>query len=386
MARHGISKEFPRIGIVGGGQLGKMLCISAKRMGLHVSVLDPTPECPAASVSDEQIVADFKDEKAIRELASKSDFLTFEIELADSKVLKELEEKGCVVNPKPETLFIIQSKLRQKKFLQEHKLPVPKFCETKNAAELKKALEEFNGHAMLKASSDSYDGRGNLEITRETDLENAMKLFEGRELLAEEWIDFEKEISAIVARNPSGQVAVYPISENIHRESILDMTIVPARISEKAAENAMEIAKETMQCLKGAGVFCIEMFLEKNGNILINEIAPRVHNSGHYTIEACKTSQFEQHLRAIMDWHLGSTKLLHNAVMVNILGKGKSGKAQLNGVKELMEIEGASLHLYGKHESKHKRKMGHVTILEDNAEKALEKAKRIKEILSMEGI
>ena len=210
-----INKEFPRIGIVGGGQLGKMLCLEAKKMGLQVTVLDPTPKCPASTVSDEQIIAGFKDEEAIRKLAEKSDFITFEIELANSKVLKELQEKGCVVNPSPETLQVIQSKLRQKQFLEKNNLPVPKFFEVKTPQELKERLDEFGNHAMLKLSQDSYDGRGNFELNAESNLEEVFKKIEGKEAFIEEWIDFEKEISVMVARNSSGEIAAYPVSENI---------------------------------------------------------------------------------------------------------------------------------------------------------------------------
>ncbi|MDO8647159.1 MAG: 5-(carboxyamino)imidazole ribonucleotide synthase [Candidatus Diapherotrites archaeon] len=380
-----LSGKFPRIGIVGGGQLGKMLCLEAKKIGLHVTVLDPTEKCPASSVSDEQIIADFKDETAIRELASKSDFITFEIELANSKVLKELEEKGCIVNPKPETLYIIQSKLRQKNFLKENNLPVPEFVEVKTLQDLKNGLEKFGNHAMLKLSQDSYDGRGNFELNAETNLEELFKKIEGNEMFLEDWVDFEKELSVMVARNDSGEIAAYPVSENIHKESILDVSIIPARVSEQSKESARQISEKVMNCLKGSGVFGIELFLTRQGKVLINEIAPRVHNSGHYTIEACKTSQFEQHLRAILDLPLGSTELLQNVVMVNILGNEKTGSFRLEGLKEVLKIEGANLHIYGKHESKPKRKMGHVTILDNDLENALKKAFKVKEVLVMRG-
>ncbi|MDO8625624.1 MAG: 5-(carboxyamino)imidazole ribonucleotide synthase [Candidatus Diapherotrites archaeon] len=379
------SERHPRIGIVGGGQLGKMLCLQAQKMGLYVTVLDPTPNCPAKSVSNEQIVADFKDEDAIRLLATKSDVLTFEIELANSKVLKEIERTGVAVHPSPDTLYIIQSKLRQKEFLRQNDLPVPRFRRVENAQQLAQALLEFNGHGMLKASTDSYDGRGNLEITDHTDLDTAMRRFAGRELFLEEWIDFDKELSVMVARNARGEIAAYPVAENVHSESILDMSIVPARVDQTVLENAQRIAHDTMRQLHGSGVFGIELFLTKNGRILINEIAPRVHNSGHYTIEAAKTSQFEQHLRAILDWPLGSTELLQNCVMVNVLGNGVSGPYQVHGRDEVLAIPGATLHMYGKHETRHKRKMGHVTILDADVESALRKADLVKQKLKLEG-
>lgn len=370
-----------RIGIVGGGQLGKMLCLQAKKMGLFVTVLDPTPNCPAASVCDEQIVADFKDENAIRQLASKSNVLTYEIELANSKILSELEQTGLVVNPKPATLHLIQNKLRQKNFLLSHTLPLPTFKAIHSLEDLKNALSDFNFHAMLKISEDSYDGRGNVELTAETNLDELYSRLAEKELFVEEWIDFEKELSVIAARNENNEIAVYPVAENQHWESILDQTIVPARISDTVAQKAQSVARQVLEHLSGAGVFCVELFLTKQNEILINEIAPRVHNSGHYSIEACQTSQFEQHLRAILNWPLGSTQLVQNAVMVNILGK-KTGVFELNGLSRVLQIPGTALHVYGKYESKPKRKMGHVTIVDSNLENALEKSHQVKQIIS----
>jgi 5-(carboxyamino)imidazole ribonucleotide synthase len=378
------SGKHPRIGIVGGGQLGKMLCLSAQKMGLFVTILDPTPDCPAKSVSDAQIIADFKDDAAIRRLAQQSDVVTFEIELANSDVLREIEKNGVAVHPSPETLFIIQNKLRQKEFLRQNGLPVPRFRKVEDAEHLATALSEFGSHAMLKAAQDSYDGRGNLEIDSATDLSDAMKRFAGREVFLEEWIDFEKELSVMVARNAAGEVAAYPVSENRHLESILDMSIVPARTDEKTRQECGRIAQDTMRVLKGSGMFGIEMFLCRDGRVLLNEIAPRVHNSGHYTIEAAKTSQFEQHLRAILDWPLGSTELLQSCVMVNILGNGTSGAYTVTGLDRVLSVPGATLHLYGKRETRHKRKMGHVTVLDADPDAALAKAKLVKETLRLE--
>ena len=381
-----ISGSYPRIGVVGGGQLAKMLALEAKKMGLRVVFLDPAEKPPALTVSDKHIKADFSDEKALNELAKESDFITYELEWADAELLKKLELKGAKINPSSETLKIIQSKLSQRNFLKKNKLPVPSFYEINNLNELRKRFKEFNGKAMLKLSRGSYDGKGNIELNDEKKLDEIYEKVKGKEMFIEEWVDFEKELSIMVARNVSGEIKAYPVVENIHNESILDTTIVPAQISNELKEKAKEIAVKVLDKLKGAGVYGIELFLSRKKEILINEIAPRVHNSGHYTIEACKTSQFEQHLRAIMDLPLGSTELLSNAVMINILGTGKTGKFKFIGLKDLMKIDGANIHIYGKEESREKRKMGHVTILDLNIESALKKAEKAKKIIKMEGI
>lgn len=360
-----------------------MIAASAKRMGLYVTVLDPTPNCPAAGVSDEQIVADFKDENAIRQLGEKSDTLTFELELANANVLRELNNNGCRVHPGPETLFTIQNKQRQKTFLKTKGLPIPTFKSVSNANEAKKVFQDFNNHAMLKMAQDSYDGRGNMELNTDTDWNTVEKWMNGKECFVEEWIPYQKELSVMVARNEKGEVATYPVSENIHTESILDTSIHPARVSEAVRNEADRVARETVEKLQGSGVFGIEMFLTNENTILINEVAPRVHNSGHYTLEACKTSQFNQHVRAVLNWPLGSTQQIYPAVMVNILGKSPQPFA-LNGLSRILAIDGAYLHIYGKHDSKPKRKMGHVTIIDSDLNAALQKSQKVKQIIAEE--
>ncbi|MBI4043568.1 MAG: 5-(carboxyamino)imidazole ribonucleotide synthase [Candidatus Diapherotrites archaeon] len=375
------TNDFPRLGIIGGGQLGKMLASSAKRMGLQVTVLDPMPQCPAFGVSDDQIVADFMDESALRALASQSDCLTFEFdEAANSQALKELSATGYPVHPSPETLYITQSKVRQKTFLRGQGLPVPAFVVVQSQEDVCHALQEFNGHAMLKQSQGAYDGRGNWELQGFKDLDGLEGRLNGKEFFVEEWVSFEKELSVMVARNEQGDIATYPVAENIHKESILDTTIVPARIPQDSRKKAEDLARKTMESLNGSGVFGIEMFLTENNEVLINEIAPRVHNSGHYTLEACKTSQFNQHVRAILNWPLGSTQQIFPAVMVNILGKSQ-GPFHLNGLSRILQIEGAYLHIYGKKESRPRRKMGHVTVIDEDLNAALAKAERVKRII-----
>ena len=353
------------LGIIGGGQLGMMLTEAAKNMPLDISkviVLDPTKNCPAAKVGAEQIVADFKDESSIRELADRCDIITYEIESGDSIVLKKLESK-CQINPSPETLFIIQDKLSQKNFLKENNIPVGKFSEITLRSELEAKIEEFGLPILLKTRRDAYDGRGNFKITSVEQISDALNLFEGRSLMVEEFVDFKMEVSVIAVRNTVGEIKTYPVVENIHEDNILKMTIAPARINTDISKNAEEIAHKTMEVLHGAGVFGIEMFVTQDDQILINEIAPRVHNSGHHTLQSSKTSQFEQHLRAILGLNLGSTELLHPAIMYNILGP-----KNFKGVYKIptIDFDNAFLKMYGKLESKPKRKIGHVNLVDQD--------------------
>jgi 5-(carboxyamino)imidazole ribonucleotide synthase len=372
------------VGIIGGGQLGKMIAHEARRMSLKVIVLDPTEGCPAARIADEQIVADFKDESAIMRLAEKCDVLTYEIELANSTALKQLEERNYPVRPAPETLRIIQNKHRQKAFLKKHGLAVPDFELVQSEQHLQELCRKFGLPAVLKATEDSYDGRGNFVIKSQADMAKAYAYFGGREIMLERFIPFAKEVSIMVARNPSGQIESFPVVENIHKNSILDTTIAPARISKAVEAKAARLAKKTMQVLQGAGIFGIEMFVTKKGDVMINEIAPRVHNSGHYTNEACSVSQFEQHLRAVLDLPLGKPELLAPAAMINILGpEGLDGPYAVVGLKGMMKVPAAALYLYGKKVSKPRRKMGHITATGRTSADALARAKRARNAIKL---
>lgn len=350
------------LGLIGGGQLGMMIAEAAKKMPNEISeiiVLDPTENCPAVKVGASQIIADFKDRAAIIDLATKCDIITYEIESGDSEVLKSVEDK-TEINPSPDTLKIIQDKFLQKSFLLENNIPVPKFIEIKNITDIKTGLKKFGIPAMLKARRDAYDGRGNFKINSEDDVQTAYDYFKGQPLLLEEFVPFTMEVSVIASRNTKGQIKTFPLVENIHKENILRETIAPARVSKDISEKAEEIAEKTMSVLKGAGIFGIEMFVTSNGDVMINEIAPRVHNSGHHTLQSSETSQFEQHLRAILGMNLGSTKLKHNSVMYNILGDDS-----FTGEYLPLEISesGVFLKMYGKKISKPLRKLGHVNII-----------------------
>ena len=369
------------LGIIGGGQLGMMIAEAAKKMPNEISeiiVLDPTENCPASQVGATQIIADFKDKDAIIDLANKSDIITYEIESGDSDVLKSVEDKADI-NPSPETLKIIQDKFLQKSFLRENNIPVPEFIEIKNIDDVKTGLKKFGYPAMLKSRRDAYDGRGNFKINSEDEIQMAYDYFKGQTLLLEKFIPFKMEVSVIAARNTKGQIKTYPLVENIHEDNILRMTIAPARVSENIAKKAEHIAEKTMSVLKGAGIFGIEMFVTKNEDIVINEIAPRVHNSGHHTLQSSETSQFEQHLRAILGLELGNTKLIHNTIMYNILGS-----KEFQGEYKPLEISDKNLFLkmYGKKISKPLRKLGHFNLVGSNGEsidQLIEKLESLKE-------
>jgi 5-(carboxyamino)imidazole ribonucleotide synthase len=375
------------IGIIGGGQLGKMIAQEAKRMSFRIIVLDPSPDSPASSVSDEHIIANFKDGNAITTLANKSDVLTYEIELANSEILEKLESKNFIIHPSPQTLKIIQNKFRQKSFLRDRGIPVAEFDLIKSEADLTNLCNRFGYPCVLKVCENSYDGRGNYIIRSENNIPEYSDYLSERQCMVEKFIPFEKEISVMIARNRSGQISSFPIAENIHLNSILDTTIVPARISDTTIAKAEELAEKTMKALKGSGIFGIEMFVTQNEGVLVNEIAPRPHNSGHYSIEACSISQFEQHLRALLDLPLAKPELLSPAVMVNILGPDNCNGAYLiKGLKGLLSIEGVKLHIYGKRISRPRRKLGHITVTANSLEQAIARAYKAKNIIKIEEV
>lgn len=371
------------IGIVGGGQLGRMMTFEAIKMGFNVFVIDPTPNSPAGQIATEQIVADYKDEKAIRRLSSMVDVLTFEIELANSDVLYDLQKSGVKVHPSPKTLDIIKDKLKQKQFFKKYKLPVSEFIEINNKDDIKKAIKKFKFPVLLKARFDAYDGRGNALIKNEKDIDKGLKKLEGRKLYVEKFVPFIKELAVMVARSTKGEIKVYPVVETIHRNNICHIVKIPAPVPDEASFKAKRLAVKTMRYLKGAGVFGIEMFYTNTKKVFINEIAPRVHNSGHYTIESSLTSQFEQHIRAISGLPLGSTELkVPASVMINILGK-RNGKATVKGLNKVLNLQGVSVHIYGKNEVRPERKMGHITAVDESVEKAYKKAVRAGRYISI---
>lgn len=376
------------LGIIGGGQLGMMLTEAAKKMPEHISkviVLDPNENCSASLVGAEQIVADFKDKDSIINLANQVDIITYEIESGDSDVLKSVENKA-EINPSPETLKTIQDKFLQKTFLQNHNIPVPEFIKVENIEEVKEGLKKFGYPALLKARRDAYDGKGNFKIDSENEIQTAYDYFKGQKLMLEKFVPFKMEVSVIASRNTKGEIKTYPLVENIHEKNILRETIAPSRTSNEVSEKAGKIASNTMDVLKGAGVFGIEMFVTQDDEIVINEIAPRVHNSGHHTLQSSKTSQFEQHLRAILGLDLGSTELLHNTIMYNILGN-----LDFQGEYKKIEISEKNIFLkmYEKKVSKPLRKLGHLNIVgfeKQSIDELLTQLEKIKSSVNVESI
>ncbi|MGI0010617.1 MAG: 5-(carboxyamino)imidazole ribonucleotide synthase [Nitrosopumilaceae archaeon] len=378
------------LGIIGGGQLGMMLTEAAKKMPNHISdviVLDPTKNCPAAKAGAKQIIADFKDKNAIVELSLQSEIITYEIESGNSEVLESING-GVTINPSPATLRIIQDKHLQKKFLRENGLPVADFVDVESLEDIKEKIKPFGYPAMLKARRDAYDGRGNFRIENPQQIAQACMQFTSRRTMLERVVDFQMEVSVIAARNTKGQIATYPVVENIHEDNILKMTIAPARVNKKISEEAEKVAKKTMEVLHGAGVFGIEMFVTKDDRVLINEIAPRVHNSGHHTLQSSVTSQFEQHLRAILGLELGKTDLLHYTVMCNILGpRGFQGKYKPITLEQNNSV---FLKMYQKDEAKPQRKMGHFNVVDVNDIKdinmLIRKAEEIKSLIKFNSV
>lgn len=377
------------IGVIGGGQLGRMLAFEAKRMGYNVIVLDPKKNCPAAQVCDEQILGSLYDANKIKELAEKSDVLTYEFEFLDANILCDLEESGYKVVPSGRTLKIIQNKYTQKTFFKEKGFSIPRFIKVSSKEELEKGIDELGLPTVLKFCTGGYDGKGNIVIKDKFEIDNILKevdLQDG-DFILEEYINFKCEISIAVARNILGEVEFFPVGENIHEESILRYTKVPANISKEVEEKAKKIVCNIIEAFDDIGLICVELFVSENDEVYINEVAPRTHNSTHYTIEACVTSQFEQQLRAITGLPLGSTELISPVVMANLLGEDKiEGNFKIEGLDKILEVDGSYFHFYGKSFVDIKKKIGHITILDESIEKAEAKAKdalskiKIKEV------
>lgn len=374
---------YNRIGIIGGGQLGRMLGFAAKRMGFSVIVIDPTPKGPAAQVVDEQIIGDYSDQEATKKLAKLVDVITIEIEHINTDTLSNLEKEGVIIHPSPSTVAQIKNKFAQKEFLRNAHIPTSDFQEVKNKEEIIQAGKRFGYPLVLKAKFDAFDGRGNVVIKNKNGIAAALQKLSGRELYVEKYVPFVKELAIMVARSTGGEIALYPVVETIHRNNICHIVKAPAPIDAKLTNKVRLLAKRVMKWLKGAGVFGIEMFLTKDKKILINEIAPRVHNSGHYTIEASVTDQFEQHIRAITGLPLGKTDMMvSSAVMINVLGD-RQGEVKPEGFEKALKIPGVSVHLYGKTETRPERKMGHITVIDETLEKAYKKAIKARKYVTV---
>jgi 5-(carboxyamino)imidazole ribonucleotide synthase len=373
-----------KLGIIAGGQLGKMLIQEASKWDIITYVMDQEENCPAGSIASHFIRGSHLDFDSVYNFGKLVDVLTFEIESINTDALMKLKNEGHRIVPDPEILRLIQDKGKQKEFYSLHGIPTSPFRMVDTVEELKKQIE--NGEIRIpfvqKLRKGGYDGRGVAVINNPGELDN---LLEGASIV-EEKVDIAKEIAVIAARNRKGEIKCYPVVEMIFdpRANLVDKLICPSTITAEQSEKAINLAGEIVELLDMEGLLAVEFFIDKKGNVLVNEMAPRPHNSGHHTIESVITSQFEQHLRAILGLPLGSTKIKLPSVMVNILGAGgHEGPVRYEGLTESMAIDGVKIHLYGKKITKPFRKMGHATVLSGTLECAMKKADRVKQLIQV---
>lgn len=373
------------LGILGGGQLGKMILTETRKYDITTKVMDPSADAPGRLASNTFVQGDLKDFDTVIEFGKDVDVLTIEIEAVNVDALEELENRGVKVYPQPNVLRIIQNKVRQKNFYAEKNIPTAPFKVFDTAEQLKEAVSagDLSIPFVWKAAEGGYDGFGVHVVKTEEDIQN----LGGGSCLAEELVPFEKEISVIVARTPSGTVQTYPTVEMEFHPTAnqVEFVICPSSLSSSLEEKAQSLAKQTAEAFGIVGLMAVEMFLTKTGEILVNEVAPRTHNSGHLSIESNYTSQFEQQIRAVMDMPLGSTRIKTPAVMANLVGaEGHTGKVVYAGYADLLGMEGVNIHIYGKADTRPFRKMGHVTVIGPTVREAREMAKIAKEHIRVE--
>ena len=362
------------LGLLGGGQLGRMFTVAARTLGYRVTVLDPDPLSPAAEFATGHLTTAYTDPGSLAELARECSAVTTEFENAPAEALDALADR-TVVRPSGASVAIAQDRRREKGFFEERDFPVGAFAPIESPADFGPALARVKLPALLKTARFGYDGKGQARIESRPDLERAFAQWKGVPCVLEELLALEREISVILARSAEGEIAVFPVAENRHAHGILDMTIAPARIAPPLAIEATGLASRIAAALDYVGVMAVEMFVV-GGRLLVNEIAPRPHNSGHYTIDACRTSQFEQQVRVLCGLPLGDPSPHTPAVMVNLLGDiWRGGEPRWESV---LEHAGAHLHLYGKRDARPGRKMGHVTVCEPDAVRALAVALQIR--------
>ncbi len=380
-------KAAQTLGIIGGGQLAKMLAQSALQFGCEVIVLERNEHSPAACLASETVIGDWDNPDCLLKLGALVDVVTLENEFVDADSLAALEEFGHRLFPTSATVRTVQDKLLQKQALAAAGLPVPRFVATPDKAAVAAAAKDFRWPILLKKRRNGYDGKGNYTVRGEAELNIAWAQLGGdtNALYAEEFCSFTLEVAVMIARGRNGTVVEYPVVETVQRDHVCQAVMAPASVSAEVAARASEIARKAVQAVGHVGVMGVEMFLAKDGNILINELAPRVHNSGHYTIEACECSQFENHVRAVMGWPLGSPAMRSPAaVMVNLLGAAKGAGAP-RGLADALSVSGAHLHIYGKSISSPGRKMGHVTALGESVNAAIQTAQRAAGLLRFGG-
>ena len=357
------------VGVMGSGQLGRMFAIAARRMGYRIHTFSPERDTPTGQVADVEICAGYGDEAAVRAFAKGVDVLTFEFENVPVQSVDWAAEH-CVVRPSGRVLHLCQHRLREKEFLKAAGLPLPDFAPVDSLDSLRAAVARLGTPSVLKTAAFGYDGKGQRKIMPDSDLGEVWAGFEGQPAVLEAWVPFEREISVLVARSVAGETAVYPVCENVHTHHVLDLTLVPARIGGEEARQALLLAERAAVALDLVGLLAVEMFLLADGRILINELAPRPHNSGHFSFDASITSQFEQQLRAVCGLPLGATDLLRPAAMANLLGDvWANGEPDWAAAAALPSVK---IHLYGKAEPRPGRKMGHLVALGNSLEEAAE--------------
>jgi 5-(carboxyamino)imidazole ribonucleotide synthase len=367
------------IGVLGSGQLGRMMAIAARRMGYRVHTLSPGEDTPAGQVADVEITADFEDLEAIRAFAQGVDVITFEFENVSIEAAA-LAAELVPVRPSGSALQVTQQRSREKSFLGDHGFPVTASAVVRTLDELAVALGWVGVPAIVKTAAFGYDGKGQHKIDSIEDAERVWTLIGHQDAVVEHFVDFALEISVVAAQGLDGYFAHYGAIENQHKNHILDVSVAPARVPEPVANAAIEITRAIMEKLAYVGVLCVEFFVTRDGRLLVNEIAPRPHNSGHLTFDACVTSQFEQQVRAVCGLPLGSTAQMRPAAMANLLGDlWADGEPDWAGALALPDVK---LHLYGKRDPRPGRKMGHLTALADTADEALEKAIAARDLLA----
>jgi phosphoribosylaminoimidazole carboxylase PurK protein len=373
-----------RIGIVGGGQLGRMLAQAAQKLGFEVTTLDPAHNGPAAQVANAHIAKPFDAEEGVSELAQGVDVITFEIESAHADTLRDIAgARPGDVHPSPQTLGIIRDKYEQKRFFESNSIPVAASIRVDSKKDIEAAAERFGYPVILKSRFGAYDGRGNARLDSAADIDQALEKLRTPHLYVEQYVPFEKELAVVAARSVTGECALYPVVETIHRDHICHTVFMPAPVSASVQKEAEHVALSVLRALNGAGVFGIELFLTKEGKVLVNEVAPRVHNSGHITMDANETSQFEQHIRAITAMPLGSTAMrCEGAVMINILGD-RNGVARPEGIAVAEALGDTRVYIYGKQETKLGRKMGHINVCASSLDEAFAKASQAREHVSI---
>ena len=373
------------LGLLGGGQLGRMFCMAAQSLGYKVAVLDPGNDSPAGSVADQHVHADYLDPAGLARLASLVRAATTEFENVPARALEFLSRRARV-SPTAESVAIAQDRMREKTFLAERGFALVPFAILATADDAR-AADPALAPGILKSARMGYDGKGQLRVHTAAEFEAAYRAMGNVPCVLERFVDLACEVSVVVARTASGSTATWPVAENRHRDGILDLSIAPARINAELAERARDIAHRIAEALDYRGILCVEMFVTRDGALLVNELAPRPHNSGHYTIDACVTSQFEQQARVMAGLPLGSTRQHEPAVMVNLLGDiwfaGGSLPAREPDWTRVLRHPQAKLHLYGKSEPRRGRKMGHVTCLAPSVDQALDVAREIRRDLGI---